>query len=51
MNWDALEYQKGMKMPDRSLKNLEYNQIFTETAKKIYTSITGRSCPKSVKVK
>jgi hypothetical protein len=51
MNWDALEYQKGVKMPDRSRKNPKYNQIFAETAKNIYKSITGRSCPKSLKVK
>jgi hypothetical protein len=36
MNWDALEYQKSVKMPDRSHKNPKYNQISAETAKKIY---------------
>jgi hypothetical protein len=51
MNWGALEYQKGVKMPGRSRNNSEYNPIFTETAKKIYKSIAGRSCPKSLKVK
>ena len=51
MNWDALEYQTSVKMPDRSLKNPEYNQIFAETARKIYKSMTGRSCPNSLKVK
>jgi hypothetical protein len=24
MNWDALDYQKGAKMPDLSLKNTEF---------------------------
>ncbi len=45
---DTLEYLKGVKFPDRSIKNREYRRVFDETAGKVYEVITGRPCPKSV---
>lgn len=49
-NLEMLSYQKGVKMPDRNIKNLDYNQVFDKTARNIYEVITGRSCPESVTV-
>jgi len=50
MHLDRLEDLEGVKMPDRGIKYPKYNQIFNETAKKIYRRITGRKCPKTLKV-
>ena len=50
MNLEMLSCQRGVKMPDRSITNSDYNQIFDETARQIYEVITGRGCPESVKV-
>jgi len=50
MNLDRLEDLEGVKMPERGLKNTEYNRFFDETAKRTYEEITGRKCPKSIKV-
>ncbi len=50
MKWEMIEYLEGVKMPDRSIKNIEYNPAFDETARKIYRTVTGRSCPASVKL-
>jgi signal peptidase I len=50
MKLDMLSYQKGVKMPDRTIRNPDYNRVFDETAKRIYEVITGRGCPESVKV-
>jgi hypothetical protein len=47
-NLEMLSYQKGVKMPDRNIRNPDYNQVFDETARNIYEVITGRSCPESV---
>ncbi|MHC4457626.1 MAG: hypothetical protein ACYS0I_11140 [Planctomycetota bacterium] len=49
-NLEMLSYQKGVKMPVRNIKNSDYNQVFDKTAGHIYEVITGRECPKSVKV-
>jgi len=46
---DKLEDIKGIKFPDRSIKNREFGQVFDEIARKIYKTITGRSCSISVK--
>ena len=50
MTLDMLSYQKGVKVPGRNIQNPEYNQIFNETARRIYKAITGRVCPELVKV-
>ena len=50
MNLEALDLLEGVKMPNRSGKDPEYNRIFDKTAKMIYKAVTGRSCPESVKV-
>jgi hypothetical protein len=47
---DMLSYLKDVKMPDRAIRNPDYNRVFDETAKRIYEVITGRGCPESVKV-
>ena len=49
-NLEMLSYQKDVKMPDRNIRNPDYNQFFDETARNIYEVITGRSCPESVTV-
>ena len=48
MNLEKLESMKGVEMPNRQAP--EYRRIFVEAAKNIYRTITGRSCPESVKV-
>jgi hypothetical protein len=50
MNLEALDLLGGVKMPSRDGKVPEYNRTFYETAKMIYKTVTGRSCPESVKV-
>jgi len=50
MNLEALDLLEGVKMPNRSGKDPEYNRAFDKTAKMIYKAVTGRSCPESVKV-
>jgi len=50
MNLEALDLMEGVKMPDRNVKDPEYNRIFDKTAKMIYKAVTGRSCPESVEV-
>ena len=50
MNLEMLSCQRGVKMPDRNIRNHEYNRVFDETARRIYEVITGRRCPESVKV-
>ena len=50
MNLEMLSCQRGVKMPDRNIRNREYNRVFDETARRIYEVITGRRCPESVKV-
>ena len=50
MKLDMLSYLKDVKMPDRTIRNPDYNRVFDETAKRIYEVITGRGCPESVKV-
>lgn len=50
MKLDMLSYLKGVIVPGRNIRNSEYHKVFEETAKRIYEVITGRSCPKSVKV-
>ncbi len=50
MNLEEINYLKGVEMPDRSMKNIGYNRVFDETARKIYQKITGRPCPASVKL-
>ncbi len=47
---DKLEDIKGIKFPDRSIKNREYGQVFAETARRTYETIIGRPCPASVKL-
>ncbi|UCE55706.1 MAG: hypothetical protein JSV31_09725 [Desulfobacterales bacterium] len=49
-NLEMLSYQKGVKMPDRNIRNLDYNRVFDETVRNIYEVITGRGCPESVMV-
>ena len=49
MNIDKMiEDLEGIKMPNR--QDPEYRDVFDETAKQIYKTITGRRCPVSVKV-
>ncbi len=50
MNLENLDGLKGVKMPDRNIKNPKYNRIFDETARRLYRIMVGRACPKSVKV-
>jgi len=50
MNLEALDLLEGVKMPRRDGKDPEYKRTFYETAKMIYETVTGRSCPESVKV-
>ena len=50
MKLNMLSYLKDVKMPDRTIRNPDYNRVFDETAKLIYEVITGRGCPESVKV-
>jgi len=50
MTLDMLSYQKGVKVPGRNIRNPDYNRAFDEAARRIYETITGRGCPKSVKV-
>jgi hypothetical protein len=48
-NLEMLSYQKDVIMPDRNIRNPEYNKVFAETARKIYEMTTGRMCPESVR--
>jgi hypothetical protein len=50
MKLDMLSYQKGVKVLGRNIQNPDYNRVFDESARRIYEVITGRGCPKSVKV-
>jgi hypothetical protein len=50
MKLDMLSYLKGVIVPGRNIQNPDYNQVFDETAKRIYEVVTGRGCPESVKV-
>jgi len=50
MKFEMMGYLEGVKMPDRSIKNIGYNRGFDEAARKIYKKITGRPCPASVKL-
>jgi hypothetical protein len=50
MKLEMLSYQKGVKMPERKIRDPEYNKVFDETARQIYEVITGRGCPEAVKV-
>jgi hypothetical protein len=50
MKLDMLSYLKDVKMPDRTIRNPDYNRVFDETAKRIYEVITGRRCPELMKV-
>jgi len=50
MNLEALDLLEGVKMPDRTVKDPDYNRAFDKTAKMIYKAVTGRSCPEPVKV-
>jgi hypothetical protein len=45
-----LSYQKGVKMPERKIRDPEYNKVFDETARQIYEVITGRGCPESLRI-
>jgi hypothetical protein len=47
---DTLEYLKGVKFPNRSIKNRKFNRIFDKTAKKVYELIVGRPCPGSISI-
>jgi hypothetical protein len=49
-NLEMLSYQKGVKMPERKIRDSEYNKVFDETARQIYEAITGRSCPESLRI-
>ncbi len=49
-NLEMLSYQKGVKMPERKIRDPEYNKVFDETARQIYEAITGRSCPESLRI-
>jgi hypothetical protein len=50
MKLDMLSYLKNVKMPDRTIRNPDYNRVFDKTAKGIYEAVTGRGCPESLKV-
>ncbi|CAB1057603.1 hypothetical protein D1BOALGB6SA_2356 [Olavius sp. associated proteobacterium Delta 1] len=50
MKLDMLSYLKDVKVPGRNFQNPDYNQSFDEAAMRIYEAITGRECPKSVRV-
>lgn len=50
MNLEALDLLEGVKMPNRNVKDPDYNRSFYETAKMIYKTVIGRSCPESIKV-
>jgi len=50
MKLDMLSYQKGVKVLGRNIQNPDYNRDFDETTRRIYEVVTGRACPKSVKV-
>ena len=50
LHLETIDGLKGVKMPYRNVKDPEYNRVFDGTAKQIYKLITGRSCPKLLKV-
>lgn len=50
MKLEIMDNLEGVKMPDRSIKNIGYNRAFDETARKIYKKITGRPCPALVQL-
>jgi hypothetical protein len=50
MNLDVLDFVDGIVMPDRSITNSAYNRAFDDAARQIYQGITGRPCPKGLKV-
>jgi hypothetical protein len=50
LHLETIDGLKGVKMPYRNAKDPEYNRVFDGTAKQIYKLITGRSCPKLLKV-
>jgi len=49
-NLEMLSYQQDVKMPDRTIRNPDYNRVFDKAAKRIYEAVTGRGCPESVNV-
>jgi hypothetical protein len=50
MKLDMLSYQKDIQVPGRNIQVPHYIRVFNETASRIYTAITGRSCPESMNV-
>jgi hypothetical protein len=50
MKLDMLSYQKDIQVPGRNIQVPHYIRVFNETASRIYTAITGRSCPESINV-
>jgi hypothetical protein len=50
MHVENLDGLKGVKMPDRNIRDPKYNRIFDETARRLYKIIVGRECSKSVKI-
>ena len=49
INLECMEGLKGIKMPDRGIKNPEYSPAFEKSVKRLYKIITGRACPQSIK--
>lgn len=50
MYLDALDSVEGVSLTWRIWKNMEYKNAFIETARRAYSSITGKSCPPAVKL-
>lgn len=50
LHLEMLDEIKGVKMPDRSINNTEYNRMFDDAARRLYKTITGSDFPRSVEV-
>jgi len=42
-NLEMLSYQKGVKMPGRTIRNPDYDQFFVETVRQIYEAVADRA--------
>jgi hypothetical protein len=51
MKLDMLSYLKDVIVPGRNIQAPNYNQVFDDTARRIYKAVTGRICPESVRVR
>lgn len=45
---DTLEYLESVQFPNRNIKDPKFNNVFNDTAVKLYETITGQPCPDSI---